>query len=447
MDERIDKSSTFVSPYELAGGRIQPTDPTIVKVTDVPHQPTSIIDNGGEIIFDIHSNSEEYMRVSNFAFTYGASIETEDGKPITANDNVGPIQNAGHSFISGYTIQYGHHVVSSCTNYPYQAYFSTHLFYGPEAKKSLLSCTGWVEDTPEYPHDVPGAANRNEGLKKRTAMFANGKVVYFRIRLVCDVFNVEKLLPSNIGIRVTLYRANSAFCLMAGKTADGEEPPPYRVKFSRPTLWASKASLLPNVLIGLCKSIKEEPVKIKLNKVVIRINTIPAGVQSFTVDNVTTDQVPKCMFYGLVPNKAVTGSYGMNPLNFSHSNVTQTCLYVNGTQHPTIPFRPNYEFGDYCREFYSIFEGTGKLYSNSGLSITYDSFPLRDSLYGYDLTNNRNVGNSSSVGFIQRGPTRVDWQFSKPTSEVMSQISYCVYDTVLTINSDYSSQLSNPLLK
>jgi hypothetical protein len=444
----IDPASHFVSPYELSLGKIQPTDPTLTEVVDVPYQPTSIIDQGGEITFDIVANSEEYMRLSEFALTYGGVlVNAETGRPITANDNVGPIQNAGHSFFSGYTVQFGHEIVSNCPEYPLQAYLSTHLYYNQETKGSLLSNTGWADDTPGYADAVPGIDNKNEGLKTRTKQFALGKTVYFRIRLVIDVFNVEKLLPSNVPIRLTLYRANPQYCLMAGKTADGKDPPAYRVNIIRPTLWVTKVRLRSAVLLGQSKAMKEEDALLKINKTCMRVSTIPAGVQSYTIDNLTTGQVPKCLFYGLSKNKGVIGDYQVNPLNFEHANVSQTSLYVNGKQHPLIPFRPNYAEGDYGREFYSVHEATGKRYGNAGMSITYDSYPLRDCLYGYDLTSNRSVGNSSSIALLKHGPTRIDFQFSKPLEEAMSMVAYIVYDTIIKINGDYTVTRSNPLLK
>src|SRR5882757_3515282 len=188
--EKIDESSKMVSPAELAMFTVAPTDPTFMQSEEVPHRPSTSISAGGPITFDVTANADDYIKVSNTGLEFGVQLLDENGNPITSADQVGVINNSGHSFWSSVEVKWNNTTVSYNTEYALQSYKISTLSYGEDAKRSHLSCGLYEKDTAGYMDDLPGG--NNLGLNARTEYLANGKICYFRIRLNCDAFIVDR---------------------------------------------------------------------------------------------------------------------------------------------------------------------------------------------------------------------------------------------------------------
>src|SRR5438093_3522989 len=199
--------------------------------------------------------------------------------------------------------------------------------------------------------DVPGTACANAGLKKRCKYTENGKIAYVRIRLESDVFNTEKYLPSMVDMTITLERASPAFCLMAGAQNYKEFPDPdFKVEIINPILWVTKVKPLSSVLEGLNKDLTLSTASYKLRREVIHAYPVSEEFTFQSIENVFNGSIPVRIKLGFVKSTAISGSYGENPWNFEHCNVSKLSVEIEGKSYPTVPYQPNYTTTHHLRE-------------------------------------------------------------------------------------------------
>ena len=67
-------------------------------------------------------------------------------------------------------------------------------------------------------NDVDNTAESNEGLNRRATFTNNGAELGVGRNLLCDVFNIDKLLLDGLEIKVKVDLNNDAFVVMPGET-------------------------------------------------------------------------------------------------------------------------------------------------------------------------------------------------------------------------------------
>ena len=100
-----------------------------------------------------------------------------------------------------------------------------------------------------------------------------------------------------------------------------------------------------------------------IRRVDCKVLSIPGGFSSFTPDNLFLGHIPKRLVCVMVDTEAYNGTYGSNPYNFKHHNLTQVGVYVDGEQIPQKPlFLKFSEAGgqNFIAGFQSLFFWNGK---------------------------------------------------------------------------------------
>lgn len=455
----IHKESTLAVPADLELFRLPPTDPTHQETEEVPYRPTTSVAEGGNITFEVPGSAEEYIKLAHTGLTFGIQVTDAQGQPtipyVAGNPgrghNFGPINAIGHSMFRKVTVHFGTQMVSSNGEYPYTAYTTMLLGYGQDAQKSHLTCALFDKDQAGRMDAMPHAANSNEALERRRVYLEGNKTCYFRIRLHCDVFNTHKLLPNMVGMRVELVRASPAFCLMAPSqnfaavgvedqpgfvAAQNNVAPNFNIKIVDPILWVTKVKLLPSVMIGHVQGLENMSAKYNFTRTVVKTFTLPAGTRSHSFDNVFSGQLPKRIFYFLVRNDAYNGSYGRNPFNFQHCNLTQANVVLNGKSFPSTPHTPIFtgNNANFMREFYSLFDSLGIHHGNKGLPINRNEYPEGFCMYSSDLTSNRSAGNGAQINLIKQGTLGIKMQFSDDLDVAYTLVTVAELDAMYEID-------------
>jgi hypothetical protein len=71
-----------------------------------------------------------------------------------------------------------------------------------------------------------------------------------------------------------------------------------------------------------------------LTRVELMSFTFSSGAQSLSIDNSVLGRIPKRLLFTMLKNTDFLGSMDSNPYNFSHYNMTNFSLFVNGKQYP-----------------------------------------------------------------------------------------------------------------
>lgn len=133
----------------------------------------------------------------------------------------------------------------------------------------------------------------------------------------------------------------------------------------------------------------------------------------------------------------------MNPFNFQHFNYNYLALYIDSTQIPAKPLTPNFEKKQYIRPFYTLFEGTGIHFSDTGNGISYENYPDGYCLAVFDLTSDLSC-NEPRWNIIKSETLRAEIRFAEALTKAATFIIFAEFDNIIevdknrNINIDYS---------
>ena len=177
-------------------------------------------------------------------------------------------------------------ITLSASDYPYRAYLSTTLTYGPLVKNAQLACQGYYADV----HDFMETEASNSGFTQRNNLMRVGNKstgayspegTRFFGRLLMDLSSCESGLPPGTKVSITLEKSASEFCLM--KKSDDTEK--YQVKFLDVNLYVPVAQLSQPTFNEISTLFATKSIGLHYRRVEIRTISLPRNKQEFFSDN------------------------------------------------------------------------------------------------------------------------------------------------------------------
>ena len=447
---------------------VPPTQLSLEKGRWIDYRPLSSVqnDDAAAITFMI-SGTDEYLDLSKTILIVEGTVEASNGtSQVTASQ--APVNNFLHSLFKQVDVYLnGKQVTPAMGTYPYRAYIETLLNYDVSAKKSQLSSALYFKDTPGHMEEGGGlpstidiktninqttgvseknitinnvmiSGTGNQGFAKRSKFISEGKKFVLSGPIFSDIFMCDRLLLNMVDLKVVLNRTPNAFCLMDVATATNQINP--RVKFEDVVLKIRKVKVDETVSIANEQILKRTPALYPIRRVECKALTIPANLPRVRKDNIFSGMIPKSFVFGLVDAAAFSGIYGGdqgsskgfkygNPYNFRHYNVSTITLTVNGEEVPFKQLTLDYKGGnteknkDFVQAYNTLFSGTGKMYTNTGLDITREETP--------DMCNTSGYFNA-----IQRGSLSVDITFGEASKVPIAMVCYGDFENIISINSE-----------
>ena len=231
--------------------------------------------------------------------------------------------------------------------------------YGGEAKSSQLSMAMFYKDTPgkmDVVDPVADDADANMGLKARYTFTNESKTVDMMGPIHSVIFFQDRLILNGVNLRLKLNRAKNSFSLVS--SVHGAN---FKVVITEAILYVRKVKVASSVTLGHAVALKQTPAKYPIRRVDCKVLSIPSGFSSFTPDNLFLGNIPNRLVFALVDTEACNGTYGSNPYNFKHHNLTQVGVYMDEEQIPRKPlFLKFREAGgqNFIAGFQSLFSGT-----------------------------------------------------------------------------------------
>ncbi|GFT26035.1 uncharacterized protein F54H12.2 [Trichonephila clavipes] len=157
-----------------------------------------------------------YLDLSQTQLHVRAKIFKSDGKVITNENKVGPVNIFLHSLFSQVDVCLNERTVSSSNNtYPYRAIIETLLNHGYDSKTSQLTSELYYKDTAGRMNVYDeNDKEPNEGFKSRVKFIKGSGTVDMVGRLHVDLFNQDRLLLNLVDVKLKLIRSKPSFCLM-----------------------------------------------------------------------------------------------------------------------------------------------------------------------------------------------------------------------------------------
>ncbi|XP_039597116.1 uncharacterized protein F54H12.2-like [Polypterus senegalus] len=353
-------------------------------------------------------------------------IVNADGTNIAAGAKVGFVNYPIASLFSQVDATLGDRLISQSSNcYPYRAVLKGLLNYSQETLHSQFATGLFYKDTLNKLEETD-PDGENTSFKKRSTYTAGSRTVELLGQIHIDLFFQEKLILNGIDVKIKMVQNKDEFCLMSG---DAEC---YKVIITSASLFVKKVKVSPAVKLGHAYALTSANAKYPVERVNIKVFSMPAGIRVCNQKNLFLGQLPKYVVIGIVDNEAFSGSSTRNPFNFKHNDVEFLALYMDSEQIPAKPFQPDFASGYSAREYYNLVLATGKHLKDQALSITHSEFSQGYTVFAFDLTPDQECGGRFSL--VKTGNMSFELCFHVPLPWTVNLIVYAIFDNIIEIN-------------
>ena len=323
-------------------------------------------------------------------------------------------------------------VTANVGTYPYKAYLETILSHRSNSSKSFLQAELYEEDNPCNNHYDPTAQGVQPGIKKRNARIKGSKTFQLIGRPHVDIFMQDKYLLPGVDIDLKFTKSPTPFHLLGGTILRRTE-----VAIINSQLLVRKVNVNPAVGLAHVEELqKGVPTKYPLRRGVVTTFIVPASTWSFSREKLTSGQLPRRVFLGLITNSTFNGNGKENPFNFQHFNLNYLSLSSDNQRFPHETVLTPYFGGGrrYAEVLSLLYQATNVHNSDRGLVINYNNYTRGYTIYGFDLTSDMCDG--AHIDPIKHGALRLEAHFGMGLTRPINVICYAEYDNMLQINRD-----------
>ncbi|KAJ1154246.1 hypothetical protein NDU88_007000 [Pleurodeles waltl] len=260
--------------------------------------------------------------------------------------------------------------------YAYRAYIESILNYSRDALDTHLSAGLFYRDTEAHLENT-ALDGDNEGFKKRASFVAGSRQFDLLGHVHSDLFFQDKLLAH------------------------------------------AEALQLSNA-------------KYAIERVALKIFSIPAGTRLTQQQNLFLGQLPKLIIIGFVDNTAFSGLYNSNPFNFKHYDINYAALVHEGAVIPAKPFTPNFGTSNFVREYLGLVSITGKQLRDSGVVVSREGYAAGYTLFAFDLMPDMEEGDHYNL--IKNGNLKAEIRFTQALATNVNMVVFSVFDSVIQVN-------------
>jgi hypothetical protein len=436
----INQHSSFNLSTSLDIFGLPPTQTSVESGHYTTFRPLAPLNNNSPIEFVVSGTSDEYIDLAHTMLYLQVKITKHVNPPVGQAEvgnihNIAPVNNWMHSMFSQVDVYLNQKCISPPSNcYNYRAYIENLLTFGKDAKKTHLQSSFWFKDTAGH----MGVAG-NEGHAQRKARTDGDKTIDLFGNIHCDIFNQDKYLLNGVELALKFIPANPQFHLMS----DVAEPN-YTFEFITAELFVRKVRINPTILLGHAEGLQISSAKYPITKVDIKQITLPAPIQNKTLDNIYISTLPKRCIIGMVRNSSFNGDFRRNPFEFLNFGLNYLSVFIDSVQIPSKPFTPNFENGNFMREYHSLFSGSGIHFTDNGNDISHSEYANGFTLFCFDTTPDLS-SNDSTWNIQKNGTMRIELRFARALEESVTVIVFSEFDSLIEIDRnrqvilDYSS--------
>ena len=308
----------------------------------------------------------------------------------------------------------------SSSTYAIKAYLETILTYGTEAKSTHLQMAGWGSDTVGEENEVDSAS-----AKKRIAMIIKKKEYYFSMILHCDFFQMERFLLPNTKVVLRMVRNADAYSMISATLKA-------KIQIDNLRLSIHKVRIAPDFDKAIESNLIKEPALYPLTQSKIKSFLLQSTISSKSIQNALTGSLPQSLVICFLDARAFDGNVAFNPFVFTHFNLNKLNLRVNGNPFHPRPFQPNYETGDFMREYRNLMDHGGVQHGNNSIAINMKEFVSNSNFYIYDFS--PDLCNSYHQHTTKQGSIDIELGWSKPLTNNIYMLIYSSHKQTIVID-------------
>lgn len=360
----------------------------------------------------------------------GSATAARTKVPISSGAHVSVINNILQSMFESVEVHVcGQPITKTDKHNAYTSYMQMVCNYNKEPYDTYFELSGWSKDNPEAMDDVSG--DTNEGVKNRRAMFkGNDHEIELIGKIFSPLFFQEKVLPTQVSLRILLKKADDSFILMH---EDGE----FKLTLTDATLMVQKVAVVPSLREAYLKMMNEDhPIPYHLTTPSINYYTIEQSSSQFMRDDVFLGKVPRRVVIGLVETDAYHGNPKKNPFNFKHFGLSEIGLFKDGMPYPKPLLKLDID-NDKCAEAYHNFmTSVNADYSRMVPSVDLKSFKSGYTLFSYDMSPDQ-MGSVHPGSLLNiNSNIRLELRFKEPLDKNITLLVYSETDHLMEIHRD-----------
>lgn len=359
----------------------------------------------------------------------GVDLSDEDAKLVAAV-NMWPASifkavqvdaggnEGGYTLLSEYSFPMHH----------YQTVLQTVASYNSLSTKTVLTSQRFEMDTPKH-YDGKFIEAANKGALNRSNNIHKERDFY--IPLCSDFLQSDKLLYHKIDLRIQLTREADSFMLMSAEAGID-----YKVILSDLKLHVHYVQLHEALISRHESTIEKMPLIYPMIRTQLLKYYLNAGATSGHIANMfsNSNTQPKSIIIAMVDTDAFEGSVKKNPYHFKHYDVDSISLRVNGEMNPTEPYKPDFENGNFSREYNEFNRAIGCNDNDDyGNLITPEQYSGGFYLNAFDIPGHG--CNMLHRHAAKGGTIDLNLLFKKPLPNNVTLIVYCSYDAHIEIDS------------
>ena len=271
-------------------------------------------------------------------------------------------------------------------HYAIRAYVQTVLNSNPATLDTYGLMSGWFKDEGEWDSI---SFNKNKALEKRRERANKELECVFAIDICSPLFQMEKLLISNIDVEISLAkRTNAAYYMM--HDIDGNCA--FEIKDA--VLRVRKVTPVPEIQASVEQYLMHKgPLTYILDDPRVVPISVQQGERHIYKQYLTVGHHPKRLVILMVDSLAYTGQANRNPFRFQHFDLKQVILKKDGLEYPTPPIMTDFTNENYIdayRHFLQSIQAdknpfvpclTEKDFANGMFMLSWDMSPDQ---YGAD---------------------------------------------------------------
>jgi hypothetical protein len=161
--------------------------------------------------------------------------------------------------------------------------------------------------------------------------------------------------------------------------------------------------------------------------------TMSQGIHQKTIENMFLSRIPNRMIFGLCKNSAFSATLKENCFEFSHFDVSQVCLSINGVIVGSSPYRLNYANNNFLLPYMFSYYNTGNHLIDDGNCVGRDQYAEGFCLYAFDISPDLSA-NDAHWSPQQQGNCRLELTFAKALPSVVNLVVHAEYNDMLEID-------------
>ncbi len=254
------------------------------------YRPISNYENEDAPIEFVIPGNSEYIDLGHTKLRIRAKILKDGGESTKDGEGgakvlAGPVNNLLHSLFSQVHIELNNTCITQSAGlYNYRAMIENLLNYGVDARETHLRTSLFRKDSGSMNHDETS----NVGFKYRKDVMEKSSEIDLESHIHADIFNVNKLLLSNVPLMIKFYKSKPSFVLMTDTATDKNK---YTIKITEASLLVRKIKVSSSIALAHEAALLKTNARYFITRVEVKNHTIPKDLMSTCVNNLFIGEI------------------------------------------------------------------------------------------------------------------------------------------------------------